>query len=136
MKCKICFLKGLFSVVMIIFTVGSYAQLNTQPAKIQVNLAREKGPMKPIWAWFGYDEPNYTYMKDGKKLLTDIAKLSQVPVYVRVHSLLVTGDGTPALKWGSTNAYTEDKKGRPIYNWTNIDIIFDTYIERGMKPIA
>jgi xylan 1,4-beta-xylosidase len=92
--------------------------------------------MKPIWAWFGYDEPNYTYMKDGKKLLTEISQLSKVPVYVRAHSLLVTGDGTAALKWGSTNAYTEDANGNPIYDWTIVDKIFDTYIERGMKPIA
>lgn len=103
---------------------------------IQVNLDKSKGPMQPIWAWFGYDEPNYTYMKDGKKLLTEISRLSNVPVYVRVHSLLVTGDGKAALKWGSTNAYTEDAKGKPIYNWTIIDSIFDTFIERGMKPIA
>jgi xylan 1,4-beta-xylosidase len=103
---------------------------------IQVNLDKSKGPMQPIWAWFGYDEPNYTYMKDGKKLLTEISGLSNVPVYVRVHSLLVTGDGKAALKWGSTNAYTEDAKGKPIYNWTIIDSIFDTFIERGMKPIA
>ena len=58
--------------------------------------------MKPIWAWFGYDEPNYTYMKDGKKLLSEIAALSPVPVYVRTHSLLSTGEGVTALKWGST----------------------------------
>lgn len=92
--------------------------------------------MKPVWAWFGYDEPNYTYMKDGKKLLTEISKLSPVPVYVRAHSLLVTGDGTPALKWGSTNAYTEDANGNPVYNWKIIDSIFDTYVQRGMKPLA
>lgn len=103
---------------------------------IEVNLTENKGPFTPIWAWFGYDEPNYTYMKDGRKLLTELAKLSPVPVNVRVHSLLVTGDGTAALKWGSTNAYTEDKQGKPVYNWTIVDKIFDTYIERGMKPIA
>jgi xylan 1,4-beta-xylosidase len=103
---------------------------------IEVDLAKDKGPLKPIWAWFGYDEPNYTYMKDGKKLLTEISKLSTVPVNVRVHSLLVTGDGEAALKWGSTNAYTEDANGNPVYNWTIIDKIFDTFIERGMKPIA
>ena len=34
-------------------------------------------------------------------------------VYFRTHNLLTTGDGTPALKWGSTNAYTEDAQGRP-----------------------
>ena len=105
-----------------------------QSATIVVNLKKETGDMKPVWAWFGYDEPNYTYMKDGKKLLSEIAALSPVPVYVRAHSLLVTGDGIPALKWGSTNAYTEDANGNPVYNWTIIDSIFDTYIQRGMKP--
>lgn len=117
--------------------VNQASQANQQDSVvINVNTNISKGPMKPIWAWFGYDEPNYTYMKDGKKLLTEISQLSKVPVYVRVHSLLVTGDGTAALKWGSTNAYTEDVAGNPIYNWTIIDKIFDTYIERGMKPIA
>jgi xylan 1,4-beta-xylosidase len=106
------------------------------PVAIQVDLTKDKGPVRPIWAWFGYDEPNYTYMKDGQKLLTEISKLSRVPVFVRAHSLLVTGDGTAALKWGSTNAYTEDAQGKPVYNWTIVDKIFDTYIERGMKPIA
>ncbi len=105
-------------------------------AIIQVDLTRSIGKMYPAWAWFGYDEPNYTYMKDGKKLLTELSQLSPVPVYVRCHSLLVTGDGDAALKWGSTNAYTEDEKGRPVYNWKIIDSIFDTYIQRGMKPLA
>ncbi len=109
---------------------------NAQQVTIAVNLKKETGDMKPVWAWFGYDEPNYTYMKDGKKLLSEIAALSPVPVYVRAHSLLVTGDGVAALKWGSTNAYTEDANGNAVYNWTIIDSIFDTYIKRGMKPLA
>ncbi len=92
--------------------------------------------MRPIWAWFGYDEPNYTYMKDGKKLLSEIAELSPFPVYVRTHSLMVSGDGKAALKWGSTNMYTEDLPGNPIYSWTIVDSIFDTYVARGMKPLA
>ena len=100
-----------------------------QSATIVVNLKKETGDMTPVWAWFGYDEPNYTYMKDGKKLLTEIAALSPGPVYVRAHSLLVTGDGVAALKWGSTNAYTEDANGKPIYSWNIIDSIFDTYIQ-------
>src|SRR5689334_25189685 len=70
---------------------------------IRVDSLRTQGPLKPIWAWFGYDEPNYTYTADGKALLSKIAKASPVPVYVRAHNLLTTGDGTPALKWGSTN---------------------------------
>ncbi|MPR37010.1 GH39 family glycosyl hydrolase [Salmonirosea aquatica] len=112
------------------------AQPTPKPVIIEVDLNKEKGESKPIWAWFGYDEPNYTYMKDGKKLLTELAQANRVPVYVRAHSLLVTGDGEATLKWGSTNAYTEDKNGNPVYDWTIIDKIFDTYVERGMKPLA
>ncbi|WPU92753.1 beta-xylosidase [Mucilaginibacter sabulilitoris] len=111
-------------------------QTNEQQATITVNLKTETGEMKPIWAWFGHDEPNYTYMKDGRKLLTELAALSPVPVHMRVHNLLNTGNGEAALKWGSTNAYTEDANGKPVYNWHLVDSIFDTYIKRGMKPYA
>ncbi|GEO09118.1 GH39 family glycosyl hydrolase [Segetibacter aerophilus] len=122
--------------LVFIVSTGIVAREQNAAAKIKVDLAKEKGDMTPIWAWFGYDEPNYTYMKDGKKLLSELAALSPVPVYVRAHSLLCTGDGTPALKWGSTNAYTEDANGNPVYSWNIVDSIFDTYIKRGMKPLA
>ena len=107
-----------------------------QPVSVQVDAAKKMGPLRPVWSFFGHDEPNYTYMKDGKKLLSEIAALNPVPVYVRVHSLLVTGDGQAALKWGSTNAYTEDASGKPVYDWTITDRIFDTYMERKMKPLV
>jgi len=113
------------------------AQTHAEKATaINIDFNKEIGVMNPIWAFWGHDEPNYTYMKDGKKLLTEISALSPVPVYLRVHSLLVTGKGTYGLKWGSTNAYTEDENGNPIYDWTIIDKIFDTYMERGIKPVA
>ncbi|HEX5150212.1 MAG TPA: beta-xylosidase [Parafilimonas sp.] len=122
-------------VLILLLNTQSFSQ-QKDTASIVVDLSINNGSMKPIWAWFGYDEPNYTYMKDGKKLLGEIAALSYVPVYVRAHSLLVTGDGKPALKWGSTNAYTEDADGNPVYDWRITDSIFDTYIQLGMKPLA
>ena len=110
--------------------------LFSQTAQLNIDFSKEIGDMTAIWAWFGYDEPNYTYMKDGKKLLSEIAALSPVPVFVRAHNLLTTGDGTPALKWGSTNVYTEDANGKPVYYWNIVDSIFDTYIKRSMKPLV
>jgi xylan 1,4-beta-xylosidase len=109
---------------------------SAQPVSIHVDAGKPVGPLRPVWAFFGHDEPNYTYMKDGRKLLSELSQLSPVPVYMRVHGLLVSGDGTPALKWGSTNAYTEDVSGKPVYDWTIVDRIFDTYIERKMKPLV
>ncbi len=111
------------------------AQSPESDITLEVDVQSKIEPMRPVWAWFGYDEPNYTYMEDGRKLLTELQELSYTPVFVRTHNLLSSGDGTPALKWGSTNAYTEDEKGRPVYDWTIVDRIVDTYIERGMKPL-
>lgn len=117
------------------------AERQTAPAaapavRITVDASDRVAPFRHVWAWFGYDEPNYTYMKDGRRLLSELAALSPVPVYVRAHNLLTTGDGSPGLKWGSTNAYTEDEAGRPVYNWAIVDQIFDAYVERGMKPLV
>lgn len=110
--------------------------LAQEPVAIRVDGAARIGPYKPIYSYFGYDEPNYTYMKDGRKLVGELAALSKTPVHIRAHSLLVTGDGTPALKWGSTNAYTEDAAGKPVYDWTIVDRIFDTYVKAGAKPFV
>lgn len=125
--------KSIVSLLLLGWSMGLMAQSAVQ---IKVDAAKEKGPMTPIWAWFGYDEPNYTYMRDGRKLLSEIAALSPVPVHVRVHNLMTSGDGSAALKWGSTNMYTEDKNGNPVYYWNIVDSIFDTFIQRKMKPLA
>jgi xylan 1,4-beta-xylosidase len=112
------------------------ATLRQDAVAIHVDTAATVGPMYPFWAWFGHDEPNYTYTPHGRKLLSALQDLSPVPVFMRVHNLLTSGDGTHALKWGSTNVYTEDASGRPVYDWTILDRIVDTYRQRGMKPFV
>ena len=101
---------------------------------IRIDAASTEGPLTPIWRFFGADEPNYAYMTHGRKLIRDQGRLAPGRVFYRAHNLLTTGDGTPALKWGSTNAYTEDSRGRPVYDWTIVDRIFDTYLANGVKP--
>lgn len=108
-----------------------------QPAvEIQVDAGKTQGPFHPIYSYFGYDEPNYTYQPNGKKLIRELAALSPVPVQIRAHHLLVSGDGAPAMKWGSTNAYALDSAGKPVYDWTILDRIFDTYRDLGARPFV
>lgn len=104
------------------------------PVSIQVDAARPLGELRPIWRFFGADEPNYAYMQHGRELLGELGALSPNQVYFRTHNLLTSGDGTPALKWGSTGVYDEDASGNPVYNWQILDRIFDTYRERGVRP--
>ena len=124
---------GVLGLALIAAAAGGERQ---KPVTIRVDTAARKGPMYPFWAWYGHDEPNYTYTTNGRKLLSALQNLSPVPVFVRVHNLLTSGDGKPALKWGSTNVYTEDAKGRPVYDWTTLDRIVDTYMARKMKPFV
>jgi xylan 1,4-beta-xylosidase len=107
---------------------------NPNPVIIRVDAAHPKGELRPVWRFFGADEPNYAYMKDGRKLLGKLGRLGSQTAYFRTHNLLTSGDGTPALKWGSTGVYREDTEGRPVYDWTILDRIFDTYRESGVKP--
>jgi xylan 1,4-beta-xylosidase len=117
-------------------SIHSWSQQAQQTIKIDVHANQVDGTIAPIWSYFGYDEPNYSYAPNGKKLLAELAALSPTPVYVRVHSLLTSGDGSPFLKWGSTNAYTEDSAGKPVYSWAILDQIFDAFHSTGVKPLV
>ena len=113
---------------------AALAETNSFPVIIRVDASRTRGELRPVWRFFGADEPNYAGLKDGRKLMAELGGLRPQTVFFRTHNLLTSGDGTPALKWGSTGAYREDAQGRAIYNWTILDRIFDTYLECGVKP--
>jgi len=61
------------AVLLLVGQAAANAAEATQPANepfavtIRVDAAQSKGPLKPIWRVFGADEPNYAYMKDGRK---------------------------------------------------------------------
>jgi xylan 1,4-beta-xylosidase len=131
---------SLFAVLAVV--PAAFADTNTNapapsapfPVTITVDAAKPVGKLTPIWRFFGADEADYAYMKDGKKLLSELGQLGGPQVYFRAHHLLTSGDGAYALKWSSTSAYKEDTNGAPVYGWTINDKIFDTYLERGIKP--
>ncbi|MGH7576442.1 MAG: hypothetical protein ACREM1_15120, partial [Longimicrobiales bacterium] len=45
-------------------------------AVIQVDFGQRVGEMTPIWAYFGYDESTFTYLPDGRNLLSELSELS------------------------------------------------------------
>jgi len=102
---------------------------------INVNLTKTVGNYTPIYSWFGYDEANYTTMRNGAELLGELHHLSPVPVYVRFHHLLTSGNGVPELKWSSTNVYSEDASGNPVYDFKIFDGIFDALKAAGVRPM-
>jgi xylan 1,4-beta-xylosidase len=121
----------------------AFAQTATA-ATITVDGTATGTPLEPIWAYHGYDECNYTTTVEGKALLQTLGAIPPPPPHIRTHFLLNTGDGVASPKWGSTNAYTTDAAGNPVYDWTLLDGIMDTitaagalpYVEIGFMPEA
>lgn len=124
----------------------SAASQNTAPSSsappaegtvtIRVDLTKTVGTYTPIYSWFGYDESNYTTMKYGKLLLRELHDLSPVPVYIRAHHLLTSGNGVAELKWSSSNVFSLDTNGKPEYDFTITDQTFDEYKKAGVRPMV
>jgi xylan 1,4-beta-xylosidase len=114
----------------------SYPASIPPPVTIGVDLNQSAGPFTPIYNWFGYDEANYTTAPHGRALLRELHDLSPVPVYIRAHHLLTSGDGRAELKFSSTNVYSEDAQGHPVYDFALLDGIFDAYKAAGVRPMV
>lgn len=105
------------------------------PVSITVDARSAGTPLEPVWAYFGYDEVNYTTTPEGQELLRALATANTEKVHVRTHFLFNSGDGTPALKWGSTNIYDHDAQGAAVYDFSIIDQIMDAKASAGVSSL-
>ena len=127
----VCHLLALIVVVL-------SSRICAQPSIVSVRVdATERGkPLKHVWQYYGYDECNYTTTPDCKALMRTVAQINPEPVYLRQHFLLNSGDGIATPKWSSTNVYTEDSSGNPVYDWRIMDGIMDAVTASGCRPLV
>jgi xylan 1,4-beta-xylosidase len=76
---------------------ASMASAETPAVTVDVDATAAGAPLEPVWAFYGYDEVNYTTSPEGEALLRALTAAHAAPVHVRTHFLFNTGDGTPAL---------------------------------------
>jgi len=112
------------------------AWAQTAPVEISVEGTALGAPLRRIWAYYGFDEVNYTTTPEGRDLLQALVRAHDEPVHIRSHFLLNTNAGALGLKWGSTNVYTQDAQGNAVYDWTVMDGIMDTVTGLGAYPLA
>jgi xylan 1,4-beta-xylosidase len=117
------------------FSLDARAQ-SLATVNISVDATNAGTPLERVWPFHGYDEVNYSTTPEGQDLLRTLGSSDAVPPHIRTHFLLNTGDGTPSLKWGSTNVYTEDDAGNPVYSWTLTDGIMDAITGAGDLPLV
>ena len=66
-------------------------------------------------------------------LIRKIGSLGE-PYCIRMHHLLCTGNRHGFYKWGSTNVYTEDRDGNPVYDFETVDRIIDILLANNCIP--
>lgn len=133
---NLCPVRSAAMVFLLLGTAWPHSAHGNESVAITIHANQSIGAYQPVWNYFGADEPNYVYARNGKKLLHELAALSRVPIYFRAHNLLTTGNGEASLKWGSTNVYTELPGGTPVYDWTITDRIFDALHRVGVRPVV
>jgi len=104
-----------------------------QTVKIKVDASKWAGKLAHNWNYIGYDECNYTHSPGGMELIKKFGNMEK-PYYMRAHHMLCTGICHGEYKWGSTNVYTEDEKGNPVYDFTVIDKMCDIWLNNNCKP--
>ena len=102
---------------------------------LTVETSRSLGPMRRIWRSIGYDEINWTYTPLGKYIFSQIKTLDDGPFWVRNHNVFSSGNLRSSLYKASTNCYRETPDGRPVYDWSTVDRIYDVYVANGCKPM-
>jgi xylan 1,4-beta-xylosidase len=128
---RMCHLLALMMVVLA-------SRICAQPTvvSIQVDATQKGKPLRNVWQYYGYDECNYTTTPNCIALMRTVAQINPEPVYLRQHFLLNSGDGIAAPKWSSTNVYTEDSSGNPVYDWRIMDEIMDAVTSSGCRPLV
>jgi xylan 1,4-beta-xylosidase len=102
--------------------------------EVQVNAGKSQGGLDHYWRYIGFDECNFAYTPEGLELLRKFGRLEHEAYYIRSHFMFNTGNCHGVPKYGSTNIYTEDPDGNPVYNFEIYDKIIDSYLETGNKP--
>lgn len=105
-------------------------------ARIDVHFQGRRGRVQPLWAGVGYDELNWTYTSTGRALLAEIGAFSPTPYFIRPHYIFISGTGLSLPHWGSGNVYHEDADGKPSYDFTIADEVYDTIVGAGHRPLV
>lgn len=96
---------------------------NTQHV-ITVNTRENGQPFPHFWEdMFGSGRAHLVMRAQYQKDLTKVKKVTNFD-YVRFHGILDDENGV----------YSVGKDGKPIYNWTYVDHIYDALLAHGIKP--
>lgn len=117
---------------LLIFLFFSWAKSQQNYFEVKTNVV--VGENTEFWKAAGSDHLfNHSLKPSGQSLLKRMGKTDSHH-YLRSHHTF-----NQDLKHGvirGQNVYDEDQEGKPIYNFSNLNKVFHSYVENGIKPIV
>lgn len=118
---RICFL-----LVLILVQPAFYGQTAGSEEVLTIDVAAPSQPFPHIWErMFGSGRANLSLRESYRSDLKTVKNITGFQ-YVRFHAILDDENGV----------YDEDAQGRPVYNFSYVDQIYDGLLESGVKPFV
>jgi xylan 1,4-beta-xylosidase len=124
-------------VSIILINITELYSQNKSPVSIKVDAEVTTGPIEPVWNGIG-GSLGLALTPQGGRLLKRIDEASPYPFYRRCWGITESGIAVPfaaEADYGSTNVYQVDENGRPFYEFTLFDQIFDRILTGDFIPI-
>ena len=111
-----------------------FFQVLSQENRFEVKTNIVVGKNTEFWKAAGSDHLFYHSLKPAGQYLLKRMKATNSHHYLRSHHTF-----NKDIKHGvirGQNVYSEDRNGNPIYNFSNVNEVFKSYVENGIKPIV
>jgi xylan 1,4-beta-xylosidase len=105
---------------------GPFATAQSSPEAVTIDAHSAAKPFPHFWEqMFGSGRAALSLRENYRKDLRQVKDITDFK-YVRFHAILHDELGV----------YTEDRQGKPVYNFDYIDQIYDGLLEQGVKPFV
>ena len=120
------FLALLLPLSSLLLPLAGLAQTGTTAETITVDPSAASHPFPHIWEqMFGSGRANLSLREDYRRDLNAVRSVTGLE-FIRFHAILDDENGV----------YDEDKDGKPIYNFSYVDQIYDGLLENHVKPFV
>ncbi|MDE1161394.1 MAG: glycosyl hydrolase family 39 [Acidobacteriaceae bacterium] len=118
--------KRLLSTAALLCASVALAQSPAAPERITIDAAAPTTPFPHFWeSVFGSGRAHLATRESYRNDLTAVHSITGFE-YVRFHGIFHDENGV----------YDEDMNGKPIYNWSTVDDIYDGLLKRGVRPLV
>jgi xylan 1,4-beta-xylosidase len=113
-------------IACIVLLTSGIGSAQTEPEVIRIDAAAPARPFPHFWEqMFGSGHANLAMRVSWRQDLRATRAITDFR-YVRFHDIFHDHNGV----------YSEDKEGKPIYNWSYVDQIYDSVLACGVRPFV